>query len=190
MRSRCFPAYAVWQNTLTGPQNLRPPPTPPSPLSFFSPPFSLLSPSCPFLFPPQWHPPVCFLLYTLLPPPSSHSCLLSSSSHTHQPHPFHSPCRFIPSAKGTHGHCHLTFDEMHTCIIEAYVSSSLLYFTAERFERLPRVYVAPPPPKKDGKKGKGEVGSEGLRSRQRNQKSIWVYQTLNPKSLRRYSSLK
>jgi hypothetical protein len=32
--------------------------------------------------------------------------------------------RHHPSAVGGHGHCHLTFDDMHTCVVEACLSPS------------------------------------------------------------------
>ena len=58
----------------------------------------------------------------------------------------------MPSAQGTHGHCHVTFDEMHTCIVEAYFGCVLTHFTVGHVERVPRVYVPPPVPKKENRK--------------------------------------
>ncbi|EKX34164.1 hypothetical protein GUITHDRAFT_119658 [Guillardia theta CCMP2712] len=64
--------------------------------------------------------------------------------------------RFLPSQQGCFGHCHLTFDDMHTCIVEAYACCVLSCFTAGRCELLPRMFIPPEPEKKKGKKGKEE----------------------------------
>ena len=42
--------------------------------------------------------------------------------------------RHHPCAAGGQGHCHITFDEMHTCVVEAYATSALLYYTAGPLE--------------------------------------------------------
>lgn len=65
--------------------------------------------------------------------------------------------RHHPSATGGHGHCHLTFDDMHSCVVEAYASSSLLYYTAGLLEEPRRIFpLQLEEPKKKSKKDKDE----------------------------------
>ena len=51
--------------------------------------------------------------------------------------------RHHPCAAGGQGHCHITFDEMHTCVVEAYATSALLYYTAGPLEVQLYTAVAP-----------------------------------------------
>ncbi len=63
--------------------------------------------------------------------------------------------RHHPSASGGYGHCHVTYDDMHACIVEAYASSTLLYYTAGPLEETPRIYPLPlQVPKKKTQKSK------------------------------------